>query len=160
MLAAATSFAIAARPLRGYLCRRALVMRPRFYSSAKPITGYTETHEWVRVENNIATIGVTQYAQKHLGDVVFVELPETESKVDQGEAIGSIESVKAASDVYAPADGTVLEANEALAETPALINKSPEKDGWIFKLELKDASQLKGTLKSAEEYKAFCDQEE
>ncbi|KAJ1974007.1 hypothetical protein H4R34_004886, partial [Dimargaris verticillata] len=89
MLATTSSFAVAARPFCGYLRRSALVVRPRFYSSAKP--SYTETHEWVRVENNIATIGVTQYAQKHLGDVVFVELPEAESDVDQGEAIGSIE---------------------------------------------------------------------
>ncbi len=96
---------------------------------------YSETHEWVEVENEVATVGITDFAQSQLGDVVFLELPRKGRRLDAGEAFGVIESVKAASDLYAPVAGTVVEVNERLASNPELVNKDPLGDGWLIKVQ-------------------------
>ena len=115
---------------------------------------YTKEHEWVRVEGNVATIGITNYAQSQLGDVVFVELPEAGRVLKAHEAAAVVESVKAASEVYAPVSGKVTQANEALVEHFSLINEAPESDGWFFKLELANAGELDGLMDRAA-YDAF-----
>ncbi len=117
---------------------------------------YTEDHEWVLIEGENATVGITDYAQNALGDIVFVELPEAGSEVEQGEDCAVVESVKAASEVYAPITGEIIEGNEALEDDPALVNSSPEGDGWFFKMTIGDASQLDDLMDEAA-YKAFCD---
>jgi len=103
---------------------------------------FTKDHEWIRVDGAEGTVGITDYAQHALGDVVFVELPAAGREVAQGAEAAVVESVKAASEVYAPVSGTVTAANAALQETPALVNESPEGDGWFFRLRLADAGQL------------------
>ncbi|MGB0684099.1 MAG: glycine cleavage system protein GcvH [Magnetovibrionaceae bacterium] len=103
---------------------------------------YTKDHEWVAVEGDEATIGITDYAQQQLGDVVFVELPEDGTELKAGTEAGVVESVKAASDVYAPVSGTVTEGNQGLVDDPALVNRSAEDDGWFFKVTLADAGEL------------------
>jgi glycine cleavage system H protein len=115
---------------------------------------YTEEHEWVRVEGDVGTIGITVYAQEQLGDVVFVEVPVAGRKVAKGESVAVVESVKAASDIYAPVSGEVVEANAALADTPGDVNAEPMGKGWFFKLKLADASQLDGLMdeKAYEEF--------
>jgi glycine cleavage system H protein len=113
-------------------------------------TRFTKEHEWVRLEGNIATIGITDHAQQALGDVVFVELPETGRRVEAGEACAVVESVKAASDVYAPLAGTVTDRNEAVVDDPALVNSAPDGKGWFFKLELEDASAFESLMDEAE----------
>jgi glycine cleavage system H protein len=115
---------------------------------------YTEEHEWVRVEGDVGTIGITAYAQEQLGDVVFVEVPVAGRKVAKGESVAVVESVKAASDIYAPVSGEVVEANAALADTPGDVNAEPMGKGWFFKLKLADASQLDGLMdeKAYEEF--------
>lgn len=117
-------------------------------------TYYTEDHEWIRVEGGVATVGITDYAQEQLGDLVFVELPEAGRKVAKGDVAVVVESVKAASDVYAPADGEIVEANTALSSDPALVNSSPAGDGWLWKMKLSDESQLSGLMDEAG-YKAM-----
>ena len=117
---------------------------------------YTKEHEWVRVEGDTATVGITDFAQGQLGDVVFVEVPEAGRQVTQGGEAAVVESVKAASDVYSPASGEVVEGNAALADEPALVNSDPEGEGWFFKLRLADTHEI-NDLMSAEQYKAFCD---
>jgi glycine cleavage system H protein len=117
---------------------------------------YTEEHEWLRVEGDTATVGITDFAQGQLGDIVFVELPEAGRQVTKGGEAAVVESVKAASDVYAPADGEVTEANAALSDDPSLANSDPEGEGWFFRLRLSDSSQLDG-LMDADAYKSFCD---
>ena len=112
---------------------------------------YTDQHEWVRVEDNRATIGITEFAAKELGDIVFVELPEADAEVDKSDAIGVVESTKAVSDVYAPLSGTVVEVNEELEDAPETINEDPYERGWICVIELSDASELEGLL-DAKEY--------
>jgi len=107
---------------------------------------YTESHEWVRVEDGIAVVGITDHAQHELGDIVFVELPETDAEYGAGEAAATVESVKAASDIYSPLSGRVVEVNEALEGSPELVNKSPYGDGWIFKIEISDPSELDALL--------------
>ena len=107
---------------------------------------YTEEHEWIRVEGDTATVGITDFAQGQLGDIVFVELPEAGRQVTKGGEAAVVESVKAASDVYAPVDGEVLEPNQALADDPSLVNSDPEGEGWFFKLQLSDTSQLEGLM--------------
>ncbi|MFZ5747249.1 MAG: glycine cleavage system protein GcvH [Pseudomonadota bacterium] len=103
---------------------------------------FTEEHEWIEVDGDIATVGITDYAQSQLGDIVFVEVPDEGKEVAKGDDAAVVESVKAASDVYAPVSGTVVEGNAALADDPALVNSDPEGDGWFFKLTLSDASEL------------------
>ncbi|MEP9388453.1 glycine cleavage system protein GcvH [Mesorhizobium sp. KR9-304] len=112
-------------------------------------TYFTEDHEWIRVEGGVATVGITDYAQEQLGDLVFVELPEVGRKVKKGDTAVVVESVKAASDVYAPADGEVTEANTALSADPALVNSAATGDGWLWKMKLADESQLSGLLDQA-----------
>lgn len=117
---------------------------------------YTEDHEWIKIEGDIATIGITKYAAEQLGDVVFVELPEIGASFDQGGDMAVVESVKAASDVYAPVSGEVTEVNETLTETPETVNEAPEEGGWFARLKLTDTSQLE-SLMDAAAYKEFCD---
>jgi glycine cleavage system H protein len=119
---------------------------------------YTKEHEWVRVENGDATIGITHHAQEELGDIVFVELPEVGKVVAAGDTLGSVESVKAVSDVYAPVAGEVIEANDLLSEKPELINQEPHSDGWIAKIRLADKGELDGLL-SADDYEAYLAEE-
>lgn len=118
-------------------------------------TKYTEDHEWIAVEGEMATIGITAYAAEQLGDVVFVELPATGTSFGKGDDMAVVESVKAASDVYAPVSGEVAEANSLLEETPEKVNEAAESDAWFVKLKLTDVSELDG-LMDAEAYKTFC----
>jgi glycine cleavage system H protein len=115
---------------------------------------FTEEHEWVEVEGKIATVGITEYAQQQLGDVVFVDVPSEGKSFDKGDEAAVVESVKAASDVYSPVSGTIVEGNEVLADEPGLVNSDPEGDGWFFKLELSDASELDSLMDEAA-YKKF-----
>lgn len=117
---------------------------------------FTDEHEWIDVEGDTATVGITDYAQGQLGDIVFVELPENGTALSKGGDAAVVESVKAASDVYAPIDGEVSEANGALEDDPALVNTAPEGEGWFFKMTIGDASQLEGLMDEAA-YKSFCD---
>jgi glycine cleavage system H protein len=116
---------------------------------------YTKDHEWVSVDGDSATVGVTDFAQGQLGDVVFVEVPEAGRAVSQGSEAAVVESVKAASDVYAPVSGTVTEGNQAVVDEPSLVNTDPEGAGWFFKLTLSDTHELNG-LMNAEQYRAYC----
>ena len=117
---------------------------------------FTDEHEWIDLEGDLATVGITDYAQGQLGDIVFVELPEVGTVIEKGKDAAVVESVKAASDVYAPISGEVMEANSALEDDPALVNTSPEEDGWFFKMTVADKAELEG-LMDAKAYKAFCD---
>lgn len=110
---------------------------------------FTEEHEWVEVEGTVATVGVTEYAQQQLGDVVFVDVPVEGKQFDKGDEAAVVESVKAASDVYSPVSGTIVEGNDVLADEPSLVNTDPEGDGWFFKLELSDASELDSLMDEA-----------
>ena len=117
---------------------------------------YTKEHEWVRVDGDMATVGITDFAQGQLGDVVFVEVPEAGRQVSRGGEAAVVESVKAASDVYAPVSGEVIEGNQALVDDPALVNSDAEGEGWFFKLRLADTEEI-NDLMNADQYKAFCD---
>jgi glycine cleavage system H protein len=117
-------------------------------------TWFTQDHEWIRVDGNIATVGITNHAQEQLGDLVFVELPEVGRKVAKGDTAVVVESVKAASDVYAPVDGEITAVNDAIAGEPALVNSGAESDGWLWKMKLADPSQLDG-LMDADAYSAM-----
>ena len=119
-----------------------------------PDIKYTQEHEWIRVEGDVGTIGITPYAQEQLGDVVFVELPQAGRKVAKGEACAVVESVKAASDLYAPVSGEVVEANAALGDAPGDVNAEPMGKGWFFKLRLADKGELDGLMDEAG-YAAF-----
>jgi glycine cleavage system H protein len=119
-----------------------------------PTVKYSNEHEWIRVEGDIGTIGITQYAQEQLGDVVFVELPQAGRKLAKGEACAVVESVKAASDLYAPVSGEVTEANPGLGDAPGDVNAEPMGKGWFFKLKLADKSELDGLMDEAA-YAAF-----
>jgi len=121
---------------------------------AMATTYFTEDHEWIRVEGGVATVGITDYAQEQLGDLVFVELPETGRTLAKGDTAVVVESVKAASDVYAPVDGEIVEVNSALSSNPALVNSAATGDGWLWKMKLADESQLSGLLDEAG-YKAL-----
>lgn len=115
---------------------------------------YTKEHEWVNVENGLATIGITDYAQHELGDVVFVELPKPGTKIEAGKSFGTVESVKAVSEIYAPAAGEVIEANSELHKTPETINSDPHGAAWLIKVRLTNASELTG-LMDAPAYEAY-----
>ena len=117
---------------------------------------FTDEHEWIDLEGDTAAVGITDYAQGQLGDIVFVELPEVGTMVEKGKDAAVVESVKAASDVYAPLSGEVVEVNDNLEEDPALVNSSPEEDGWFFKMTVSDKSELDG-LMDEKAYKSFCD---
>jgi glycine cleavage system H protein len=114
---------------------------------------YAETHEWIRVEGDTGIIGITDHAQNELTDIVYVDPPKVGSTVGAGQAAAVVESVKAASDIYAPVDGEVIEVNEALASSPALVNTAPFAEGWLFKVRLSNPSQLEN-LKSPDAYRA------
>jgi glycine cleavage system H protein len=117
---------------------------------------YTRSHEWVRTEGDTATIGITDHAQDELGDIVFVELPETGATFDAGDSFGTVESVKAVSDLYTPVGGEVVEVNEALSESPEKINEDPYGEGWIVKIQVSDEADLL----SASDYEQFLEEEE
>jgi glycine cleavage system H protein len=119
---------------------------------------YTEEHEWVMVEEELAVVGITDFAQDALGDVVFVELPEVGSSVEAGKAFGVVESVKAVSDVYAPLTGTIEEINDDLIDAPEIINTSPYEDGWMVKIRMADAGDA-DDLMDAEAYQALIAEE-
>jgi glycine cleavage system H protein len=117
---------------------------------------YTRSHEWVRTEDDTATIGITDYAQEELGDIVYIELPEQGDTFDAGDSFGTVESVKAVSDLYTPVGGEVFEVNEALDDSPEKINEDPYGDGWIVKLRVSD----EGDLLSASDYEQLLEEEE
>jgi glycine cleavage system H protein len=117
---------------------------------------YTRTHEWVRREGDVATVGITDHAQEELGDVVFIELPEEGASFDAGDSFGTIESVKAVSDLYAPVGGEVVEVNETLNDSPERVNEDPYGGGWMIRLRISD----EGELLSADEYGQLLEEEE
>lgn len=112
---------------------------------------YAESHEWLSLDNDVATVGITDHAQALLGDLVYVELPEVGSDIEKGAEAGVVESVKAASDYYSPVSGKVVEVNTALEDSPELVNSDPYEDGWLFRIELTEASEVEEML-SAEDY--------
>ena len=107
---------------------------------------FTKEHEWIRVEGDTATVGITDHAQEQLGDIVFAEVPETGKRLSKGEEAAVVESVKVASDVYAPITGEVIEGNSKVADDPAIVNSDPEGEGWFFKLKLENPSELDGLM--------------
>jgi glycine cleavage system H protein len=119
-------------------------------------TRYTRDHEWIRLDGDTAVIGISDYAQDQLGDIVFVELPPVGKRLDKGAEAAVVESVKAASEVYAPVAGEVVEVNPALAETPGVVNESPESAGWFLKLKVADRADL-DSLMDNDAYKAFLE---
>ncbi len=119
-------------------------------------TRFTKDHEWVRLDASVATIGITDHAQQALGDIVYVDLPEAGRTVDVGEPCAVVESVKAASDVYAPLNGTVTDRNDVLVDDPALVNRAPQEEGWFFKLELTGRAEFDALMDEAA-YRAFVD---
>ncbi|MBI4251968.1 MAG: glycine cleavage system protein GcvH [Candidatus Tectomicrobia bacterium] len=119
---------------------------------------YSREHEWVKVEGNIAQVGITDYAQSELGDVVYVELPEVGADVEANNTFGVVESVKAVSDLFAPVTGSITEVNPQLEEEPELVNSDPYEDGWMVKIEMNDPSELNDLL-DADEYKTFVEEE-
>ncbi len=117
---------------------------------------FTKDHEWIRLEGDVATVGITDHAQHALGDIVFAEVPDSGKQLKKGDDAAVVESVKAASDVYAPVSGEVIQGNGAIAEEPALINSDPQGNGWFFTMKLSDPSELDGLMDEAA-YKAYCD---
>ena len=107
---------------------------------------FTREHEWIRVEGNSATVGISDHAQEALGDIVFAEVPEAGRELAKGQEAAVVESVKAASDVYSPVGGTVTEGNQAIADDPSLINRDPQGEGWFFRLEVRDSGELEGLM--------------
>jgi len=119
---------------------------------------FTKAHEYVKVEGNIGTVGITDFAQASLGDIVYVDLPDVDDEFEKGESFGSVESVKAASDVYSPVSGTVTSVNDGVTEEPGTVNESAEESGWFMKIELSDPKELE-ELMDPEAYKAHCESE-
>ena len=119
---------------------------------------YAKSHEYVHLEGDIATIGITEYAQKELGDVVFVELPQVGTELEAADELGSIESVKAVSELFSPVSGEVVEINEALADKPELVNTDPWGDGWMIRVKVSDPTEM-DELMSAEEYEEYIEKE-
>lgn len=126
-------------------------------SEVNPNCRYADSHEWVNVEGNIATVGISDHAQGLLGDLVYVELPELDAEVSRGDDAGVVESVKAASDVYAPVSGKIIEINEDLEDNPELVNSSPYESGWLYRIELQDAAEV-NSLMSADEYESHIEE--
>ncbi|MDF2690265.1 MAG: glycine cleavage system protein [Gammaproteobacteria bacterium] len=121
---------------------------------------YADTHEWVRMDDEaIATVGISDHAQHLLGELVYVELPEVGDEIEAGEEAGVVESVKAASDVYAPVSGTIIEVNELLERTPEIVNSEPYGDGWLYRIRVNDTTEL-DSLMTAEQYLAAVEEEE
>ncbi|KAK9284583.1 hypothetical protein L1049_023759 [Liquidambar formosana] len=131
----------------------------RSYSTVLKDLKYADSHEWAKVDGNSATIGITDHAQDHLGDVVYVELPEVGVPVTQGGSFGAVESVKATSDINSPVSGKVIEVNEELNSSPGLVNASPYENGWIIKVEISDAGEL-NSLMDSDQYSKFCEEED
>ncbi|KAJ4831307.1 hypothetical protein Tsubulata_039666 [Turnera subulata] len=131
----------------------------RCFSSVLDGLKYATSHEWVKHEGSVATVGITDHAQDHLGEVVFVDLPETGTSVTQGKGFGAVESVKATSDVNSPISGEIVEVNSKLSEAPGLINNSPFDEGWIIKVKPSNASEL-DSLMGPKEYTKFCEEED
>lgn len=119
-------------------------------------TRYTRDHEWIRLDGDIATVGITQYAQEQLGDIVFVEVPEVGKSLDKGAEAAVVESVKAASEVYAPVAGEVVEVNDALADAPGTVNDEPEGGGWFMKLKVANRAEVEA-LMDGDAYKAYLE---
>ncbi len=117
---------------------------------------FTEDHEYIRVDGDVGTVGISDYAQSQLGDVVYVELPDVGTQFDQADETGVIESVKVASEIYAPVSGEVVEVNEVLGDSPSLVNDDPEGDGWLYKIKIHDDSEL-SSLKDEDDYADFTD---
>jgi len=120
---------------------------------------YSKEHEWARVESDVVVVGITDYAQDNLGEVVYVELPEEGGQVSRSEAFGIVESTKAVSDLYAPVSGTVVEINDTLLDSPELINEDPYEDGWMIRIEISDSSEL-GLLMDSAAYRSFIEEVE
>jgi glycine cleavage system H protein len=118
---------------------------------------YTKEHEWAQVDENIVTIGITEFAQDSLGEIVYVELPEEGQKVTQGEPFGVVESVKAVSDLYAPVSGTVIEINSTLNEDPSVLNDDPINDGWLIRIEMDTEKELAALMKAPDYKKLIAD---
>ncbi len=118
---------------------------------------YSKEHEWVLVEDDVATIGITEFAQDELGDIVYVELPQVGEKISIDDPFGSVESVKAVSDIFAPISGSVVEVNDTLPNSPEIINEDPYGDGWMIKVQMTDKDELKG-LMSSQDYAEFIEQ--
>ncbi|KAK1303565.1 hypothetical protein QJS10_CPB11g00168 [Acorus calamus] len=131
----------------------------RCFSSVLDGLKYTSSHEWVKHEGSVATIGISDHAQDHLGEVVFVDLPESGASVSKGGSFGAVESVKATSDVNCPVSGEIVEVNTKLTETPGLINSSPYENGWMIKVKPSNASELE-SLMGSKEYTKFCEEED
>ena len=119
-------------------------------------TYFTEDHEWIKVDGDVGTVGISAYAAKALGDVVFVELPDVGAEFDKGDEAAVVESVKAASEVYVPVGGEVTAVNEALEDAPETVNASPDGDGWFLKIKIADADELSSLMDEAK-YKAYCE---
>ena len=117
---------------------------------------YTEDHEWIKLDGDVATVGISTHAAGQLGDVVYVELPEVDAEFDKGDDVAVVESVKAASEIYAPLSGTITAVNEALEDAPETVNAAPEEGGWFFKLKISDTSELDGMM-DADAYKKFIE---
>ncbi|KAJ7526586.1 hypothetical protein O6H91_16G013600 [Diphasiastrum complanatum] len=132
-----------------HLMQSITVVLSRRYSSVPDDLKYSKSHEWVKVDGDTAVIGITDHAQHELGDVVFADLPDTGTSVSKGDAFAVVESVKAASDVYSPVSGQVLDINATVKDTPALVNKAPFTDGWLIKVQLSDKSELDSLLDAA-----------
>ena len=120
---------------------------------------FTKDHEWIHVDGNVATIGVTNHAQEQLGAIVYVELPEEDEEFEQGEVLGAVESTKATADVFSPLSGKIVEINEDLADNPGAVNESPYEDGWLVKMEMSDTSELDELIKLAD-YQKLVDEED
>lgn len=120
---------------------------------------YTKQHEWVRLSDDVAVVGITDYAQKELGDIVYVDLPRVGTQVEAGKVMGSVESVKAVSDIYSPISGEVIEINDALSTAPEKLNESPHGDGWLVKTRLSAPAEIQGLL-SAADYEKYVAEEE
>ena len=150
MFRLSTTLARGVQQRGGVLQRSAIVQSRRSL-----VTKFSKDHEWIKVEGDVGTIGITEHAQDALGDVVFVDLPEVGSTVEKDETMGAVESVKAASDIYSPVSGEVVEVNETLNDEPALVNSSAEADGWMAKVKLSDPGEL-DSLMDAAAYADFC----
>lgn len=145
-------------------CRGSLTLTPTymtFIDSPKRKTPtmtirFTKDHEWIKLDGDVATVGITDYAQNALGDVVFVEVPDAGRALEQGKEAAVVESVKAASEIYAPVDGTVIDGNAAVADDPSLVNTAPETNGWFFTMSIKDMAQFEA-LMDEEAYKSFVE---
>ncbi|HEX5035463.1 MAG TPA: glycine cleavage system protein GcvH [bacterium] len=120
---------------------------------------YTTEHEWVRVEGDVATVGITDFAQEQLGDIVFVELPEEEESIEKGDTFGVVESTKSVSDLYVPLTGTVIESNDPLLDSPEVINEDPYGEGWMIRIKLKSPEEIKELL-DAKAYQKLIEEEE